>query len=602
MPKKITPIRYTDRDFESIKESLVQHAKRYYPDTFQDFSENSFGSLMIDTVSYVGDILSFYLDYQANESFLDTAIEYNNIIKLARSFGYKPEFTFSSYGSITLYVLVPSNTTGTGPDMNYAPLIKKGSIFSASGAGEYILEEDVDFSAPNVEIRVADVENTNGIPANFAFKAYGKVRSGRIVEQTIPIGEYERFLKIPLANRNISEVVEVVDEGGNEYFEVEHLAQDVIYRGVVNTGENRDHTPSILKPFSVKRRFVVEREGEQTFLQFGGGEDLEIDTKNVVRKDYLDPSQIVLKRQGERYIRDSSFDPTNLISSDEFGVSPVNTELIVRSRVEDINFIRTVGTVNNPIDVLYEFKDESIILPDLRTFVTSSLEVNNDEPLSNPYRVESIEEFKMRAFGFYSAQNRAVTAQDYQSLVYGMPGKFGSVARARVIRDPDSLKRNINIYVISKSIISGNFVQTNMETKTNIKTWLMKNKMISDTIDILDAKIINIGVEWTAIGREDVSKFDTREQGQQAVRDLFSRSADIGEAIFISDVYQALRSVDNIVDVTKVKVVAKKGGMYSDVRFNILENTSPDGRYINIPMNCVYEIKFPQGDIRGFIK
>jgi hypothetical protein len=65
MPKKITPIRYTDRDFESIKESLVQHAKRYYPDTFQDFSENSFGSLMIDTVSYVGDILSFYLDYQA---------------------------------------------------------------------------------------------------------------------------------------------------------------------------------------------------------------------------------------------------------------------------------------------------------------------------------------------------------------------------------------------------------------------------------------------------------------------------------------------------------------------------------------------------------
>ena len=67
--KRAYPIKYTSRDFESIKRDLVEHAKRYYPDNYKDFSENSFGSLMLDTVSYVGDILSFYLDYAVNESF-----------------------------------------------------------------------------------------------------------------------------------------------------------------------------------------------------------------------------------------------------------------------------------------------------------------------------------------------------------------------------------------------------------------------------------------------------------------------------------------------------------------------------------------------------
>ena len=83
MSRKIVPIKYTSREFNSIKRDLTEYAKRYYPDSFQDFNEASFGALMLDTVAYVGDVLSFYLDYQANESFLDTAVEYNNIIRLS---------------------------------------------------------------------------------------------------------------------------------------------------------------------------------------------------------------------------------------------------------------------------------------------------------------------------------------------------------------------------------------------------------------------------------------------------------------------------------------------------------------------------------------
>ena len=89
MKKKKSHIDYTSRDFNTIKRDLVEHARRYYPDVYKDFNEASFGSLLMDSVAYVGDILSFYLDYQANESFLDTANERQNVVSLTKQMGYK---------------------------------------------------------------------------------------------------------------------------------------------------------------------------------------------------------------------------------------------------------------------------------------------------------------------------------------------------------------------------------------------------------------------------------------------------------------------------------------------------------------------------------
>jgi len=134
MADKIKPaIDYTSRDFTTIKGDLVDYAKRYYPNQFRDFSANSFGSLMLDTVAYVGDILSFYLDYQVNESFLDTAIEYNNVVKLAKQFGYNAALSPASYGTMTMFVLIPAENGA--PNLDYAPIVKRGSKFS-TGEGK----------------------------------------------------------------------------------------------------------------------------------------------------------------------------------------------------------------------------------------------------------------------------------------------------------------------------------------------------------------------------------------------------------------------------------------------------------------------------------
>ena len=115
MARRNVPINYTSRDFESIRTDLVNYAKRYYPDTFKDFGEASFGSLMLDTVAYVGDIMSFYLDYQVNESFIDTAVDYANILRLASQMGYKYTGAKSTTGIVALYAIIPANATGLGP-------------------------------------------------------------------------------------------------------------------------------------------------------------------------------------------------------------------------------------------------------------------------------------------------------------------------------------------------------------------------------------------------------------------------------------------------------------------------------------------------------
>ena len=248
MTKRVTPIRYTDREFTTIKESLVEHIKRYYPETFQDFNEASFGSLMLDMAAYIGDVLSFYLDYQANESFMDTSIEYENIVKLAKQLGYKFREHPTSTGVVSFYVVVPAIASGFGPDPDYMPLLKKGTQLINNASHSFILVEDIDFSKSNNEMVVATADSSTGAPLSYAIKAYGQVVSGLYVEDVIDIGSFERLLRIKLKGSSVSEVMNVMDSDGHEYYEVEYLSQDVIYREVSNPSADPTAPRILLRP------------------------------------------------------------------------------------------------------------------------------------------------------------------------------------------------------------------------------------------------------------------------------------------------------------------------------------------------------------------
>ena len=596
MPSRKTPIKYTSREFESIKRDLLEHARRYYPDTFKDFNEASFGALMVDTVAYIGDILSFYLDYQVNESFIDTAIEYNNIIRLSRQVGYKYKANPSSYGTVAIYAIIPASTSGLGPDATYYPVLKKGSELSSKSGNTFILDEDVRFDNPSNEIVAARTDSSTGLPTSYAVRAYGRVVSGIFGSENISIGSFERFRKVELASPTISEILSVTDTEGNEYLEVEHLSQNTVYKEVVNKGDNKDTVPSLLRPMIVPRRFVVERTRNKIFLQFGYGGPTEIKNPSVA-----EPKNVVLQLNGRDYITDKSFDPFKLLNTDKFGVAPSNTTLRVVYRMNTAaNVNAAAGSINKVIRPIVEFANRSSLNDASVLSVINSLESFNSEPIVGDTTLPSAEELRRRTIDHFATQNRAVTQMDYEALVYAMPEKFGSVKRCRIIRDPDSLRRNLNLYVVSEDS-SGKLATTNTTIKENIKVWLSRNKMISDTIDILDSKIVNIGIEFEVIADEEANKFQILSDCTQAVKDKFSVTPFIGEPVYLTDIYSVLNKVNGVVDTKRVNVIRKTGANYSSTKFDVDEALSTDGRYLSVPLNVAIEIKFPDTDIKGAI-
>jgi hypothetical protein len=166
--KKI-PINYTARDFESIRSSLVDHAKRYYAKTYQDFNEAGFGSLMLDTVSYVGDVLSLYLDYQANENYIETATEEENILKIGKQMGFKPPSPGLATGLVDIYIEIPALADGS-PDTSYMPIVKKGSTFSSEDGGSYRLNEDLNFASNDIDILVSKSDENTSAPTHYVLR------------------------------------------------------------------------------------------------------------------------------------------------------------------------------------------------------------------------------------------------------------------------------------------------------------------------------------------------------------------------------------------------------------------------------------------------
>ncbi|MCK9596396.1 hypothetical protein M0R19_04390 [Candidatus Pacearchaeota archaeon] len=593
--KKIVPINYTSRDFDGIKNDLVEYVKRYYPTTYKDFSEASFGSLMFDITAYIGDVLSFYLDYSVNESFSETAMEYNNIIKRSRPLGFKFRGNPSSFGTVSFYITIPANTVGTSPNTAYLPVLKKGSEFSTKSGIGFLLNNDIRFDNPNNEVRVATVDPTTGLPTSYVVKAYGDVVSGKIMQEIVSIGSFEKYRKVYLDSANISDIISVVDAEGNEYYEVEHLSQNTIYKSVENSSDDFASVPEILKTFIVPRRFVFEKdERRRSYLQFGASSDISSE------EDYfIDPTNIVLDMHGKSYISDTSFDPYQLITSEKFGISPSNTSLLITYRENTQDIVNTAaGTLTKVTLPVFSFKDvKSLNNSDINS-VKKSLQSFNEDPIVGDVTLPTIDELKQRIYSNYAAQNRAVTTNDYEALCYAMPDRFGNIKRAKIVKDLDSLKRNLNLYIVAEDE-KGYLAEPTETLKKNLKIWLESKKMISDTIDILDAFIVNIGIEFTAIINRDVSKYEAFEDIMNILQDYFSRKQNIGENFSIIDVFKQIRKSKHVIDVGKVELVRKVGGNYSDFSYNIEENLSPDGRTLLSQGNVIFEVKYPKIDIKG---
>jgi len=593
--KKIVPIKYTSRDFESIKNDLVEYSKRYYPARVNDFSKASFASLMLDTVAYAGDILSYYLDYQANESFLDTSIEFDNIRKHANTLGYKFSGIKNSYGTVALFVLVPANSAGTAPDTTYYPIVKRGTEFMSSNGGAFILTEDVRFDDASNEVVAAKFDSATGATTFFAVRAYGQVVSGRFETVTIDLTDdaFVRFRKVRVGGNNITEVFSVIDTEGNNYFEVDFLSQEVVFIDTTNKNAATDGVRSIMKPFVATRRFVVEQDDTGTYLQFGFGSET-AETTGIV-----EPSKATIQMYGKRYITDRSFDPTMLLRTNKLGLSPDGTKLTVVYKVNDftsanvpVNALNTVGRK------IVEFDNPDSLVASTKRTVENSLEVTNDEPISEDTSGISNEELKVRAKNHYAAQNRAVSKQDYESLCYSMPPKFGSVKRANAINDPSGTNRRLALYLISADS-NGKLTTTNSVTKQNLKKWISSYKMLNDVIDIYDAKVVNFGIDFEISVTRDSNPTDVTNRVINKIIADYDFDFYIGEPIYISEIANIITKVNGVSDLKKIKIYNKTGGLYSATSIDFDDIKSRDATFYKAPKNAIFELKYPLKDIKG---
>jgi len=456
--------------------------------------------------------------------------------------------------------------------------------------------DDISFAESSNEVVVARVNEETGAPTYYAVKSEGRVMSGENRVHTVEVGDFQRFLSIDIPDTNITEVISVSDSEGHIYHEVEHLSQDTVFKPVTNSNAKNDSVPNLLKAMSVPRRFSVTHIDTMTSLQFGYGSETELVSGSVA-----DPANITLKRHGKNFISDTNFDPVKLTSTDKFGVAPANTMLRIVYRANTAESV-TAGAnrivrVTSPI---MDFVDVLNLDRSTRRFIASSLEVSNSEPIIGDVSLPNVEEVKLRAMANFAAQNRAVTKQDYVSMTYAMPANFGAIKRCTIQKDRDSFKRNLNLYVLSEAP-DGTLTRANSTIKRNLRTWLNSARMINDTIDILDARIINYGVRYDIVIDENANRHQALRESQLVVEEITTEVREIGEPITVSDIFKALKDVPAVVDVANVEIFNKAGAPYSEILFSIKSNSSEGGRVITPPSTAILEMKYPQIDIEGRI-
>ena len=260
-----------------------------------------------------------------------------------------------------------------------------------------------------------------------------------------------------------------------------------------------------------------------------------------------------------------------------------------------------MNTITRVADAVFDFESETTLNAGSVRTVRNSLEVTNEEPFVGSAPLPSAEEVKQRALGAHSMQNRMVTRDDFIAAAYNLPPKFGKITRVNVMQDSDSFnQRNINMYVISQDV-NGYLLKANDTIKNNLKTYLTNFKMINDTIDILDANIINLRINFSISAMANVNKFSALSAAKDAIANYFTARAryEVGEPFSITDIFAVLKNVPSVLDTIEVHVDTQSGGQYADSNFLTTNSMSRDNTKIICPPDSIFEVKYPNTDIIG---
>ena len=641
-------IRYLNRDFSQLRDSLINFAKTYYPNTYQDFSPASPGMMFIEQAAYVGDVLSYYTDYTFKETILSTASERKNIINLANYLGYKVKASRASMGNINLFQLCPSTTDGQGnyfPDTNYMLTVNSNTQFANNAGSYYILINDVDFSlSSSFSPRVDSVysRNTDETPQFFLLQKTGSISSGQVLTKQVSISAPIPFYTISLDETNVLQILSVTDSDNNLWYGVDYLAQELVPIQVPNDieyegslSQYRDSVPYILNYLRTSRRFTVSvDENNITTLQFGSG------TNGVDDEIVTFDSNLIGIGLGNINNVNVPLDPSNFLRNENYGISPSNTTLTIKYLIGGgLQSNCQTDEIRNIISAEFANSSEGL-LPEQVTLlntVQNSLQVTNPVPCIGGNDSETDDEIRLNAMATFAAQNRTVTQSDYLVRIYSLPSQFGSIAKAQVISDT-SLQTNvnpvlvgsvdqnnvanvtdtsnsgffrqiafnaqnpfaINVYILSFDA-NKNLTIPNQALITNLITYLKQSRMITDGVNIIDGYIINIGVDFTISVYKGFNKKDVLFNCINTVKDFFNiDNWNFSQPINLSQLQLEIAKVDGVQSIVSLNInnLTALDGDYSPIQYDIQAATKNGVVYPSIDPS-IFEIRFPDSDIKA---
>ena len=625
-------VRYLNKDFEGFKNNLIEFSKVYFPNTYNDFNEASPAMIFIEMASYVGDVLSYYIDNQFKESLLAFAEEKKTVYNMAQSFGYKPKLSSPSTVNLDVFQTVPATSTGTGgsyatkPDLSYAMILKQGMIVSSTNGIKFTSQEDCSFkfSSSFDPMDISIYESSNNVPVTYLLKKQVKVSSGETNTEYITFGAAEKYSRVALGNENITEIISVTDSDGNNWYEVPFLAQDTVFTDVENKAANddelftySDQAPYLLKLLKTSRRFTTFiRQDGKTELRFGAGTSDSPDEEIIPNPDNVGSALAGgVTKLGE------AFDPSNFLKTNAYGTAPSNTTLTVTYKYGGGISHNTPSSTVRSIDSVNITLDESTLSSNLVATTKASVAINNTIPATGGRDAESVLEVRQNALAYFQSQGRAVTKEDYIARVYALPARYGNIAKAYIVQDVQLDNTNVentgninpfalNLYVLGYNS-SKQLTNLNDGVKTNIQTYLSQFRMITDAINIKNAFVINIGVQFNILTKVGYNKQEVVLRAIQKIREFFQIDKwQIGQPIILADLsYQIslTEGVSAVVPPTEDNpnglpvIVTNKfsaANGYSGNVYDITTATKDGVVYPSMDPSC-FELKFPATDIEG---
>ncbi len=466
---KESNVNYLNKDFASLKTSLMNYAKSYFPDTYRDFNETSPGMMLLEMNAYVGDVLSFYVDQQYREMLLPLAEERRNIITMAKMFGYKVKPIVPAYVDLTF----TSNVNVSSGDVSKVDY-DNASVFDAGVQITSDSDSDIVFTTLEpIDFRISasnDTETIGTTDASGLASTYTLSRTVRAVSATqktlsFQVGIPEKFKTLTIPDTNVIDIISCVDSNGSNWYEVDFLAQDKVPISTHYTEDvNRDSAysdetglsvseavPYSLTYITTTKRFTREtNQDNTTSLVFGNGV---LKDGQLVDEGFIDMEQVGIIIPGQTNDLNESISP---LLGDEYstlGETPNNTTLTITYRVG--------GGIDSNVP--------SGDLTTLPTSVTATLDggavltsVTNNSPARGGKDEEDTTEIKERAKAFFSTQNRCVTKEDYEARVLNVPSKFGNIAKAYVTRQSPQIQSNTNITELENYIANINQIRNNI--------------------------------------------------------------------------------------------------------------------------------------------